>query len=283
MSKVGLVAHHDRAQAGELAQRAVIWLEERGHRVVMVDDDAVVLGLGELACGPDFGAEGLDLVVSLGGDGTVLRAVELVDGADTPLLGVNVGQLGYLTAVEPASMELALDAFFTDGHTIEERMLVDVEVETAGGIVRTRALNDAVIEKREGSHTVRLLVSIDGAVFTSYAADGLIVATPTGSTAYALSARGPIVSPRHRALLLTPVSPHMLFDRTLVLDPVEEVEIEVIGTRTAQLFVDGREGPLLVQGDRLRCRASAVVARFVQYGHRDFHAILKAKFGLSDR
>ena len=146
-----------------------------------------------------------------------------------------------------------------------------------------RALNEAVVEKHESGHTVRLLARIDGEPFTSYAADGLIVATPTGSTAYSLSARGPVVSPQPRALLLTPVSPHMLFDRTLVLDPSETVEIEVAGFRTRRAR---RRRP-----DRRHARRRR--RRDVPPGRRDgqlrapsphhFHQILKAKFGLADR
>ena len=119
-------------------------------------------------------------------------------------------------------------------------------------------MNEAVVEKQEAGHTVRLLVRIDGAAFTSYAADGLIIATPTGSTAYSLSARGPVVSPKHRALLLTPVSPHMLFDRSLVLDPDEEVEIEVIGHRSVALSIDGQAAARLAEGDIVAVRASPI-------------------------
>ncbi len=140
-----------------------------------------------------------------------------------------------------------------------------------------------MIERQESGHTVRLLVRIDGASFTTYAADGLIVATPTGSTAYSLSARGPVVSPRHRALLLTPVSPHMLFDRSLVLDPEETIEIEVTGHRSADLNVDGQRAATLGQGSIVRFRPADEPARFVRLGPRRFHQILKAKFGLSDR
>jgi NAD+ kinase len=145
------------------------------------------------------------------------------------------------------------------------------------------ALNEAVLEKEESGHTVRLLVDIDGAPFTSYAADGLIVATPTGSTAYSLSARGPVISPTHRAMLLTPVSPHMLFDRALVLDPDEDVAIEVMGHRPVVLSLDGVRVAGLVEGDTVRCRPSDSSAIFVRFGRRRFHQILKAKFGLSDR
>ena len=130
---------------------------------------------------------------------------------------------------------------------------------------------------------MRLLARIDGEPFTHYAADGLIVATPTGSTAYSLSARGPIVSPRHRAMLLTPVSPHMLFDRTLVLDPTEVVEIEVSGHRRAELAVDGQPMSSLDDGDIVRCSPSEATANFVRFGAERYHQILKAKFGLADR
>jgi NAD+ kinase len=132
-------------------------------------------------------------------------------------------------------------------------------------------------------HTVRLAVEVDDQFFTTYAADGLIVATPTGSTAYSFSARGPIVAPTHRALLLTPVSPHMLFDRSLVLDPNARLQLLVQGHRTATLSVDGRNLGDLGEGDRITCTAASRSARLVTFGPRAFLAILKAKFGLEDR
>ena len=160
----------------------------------------------------------------------MLRAVDLLDGARVPIIAVNVGTLAYLTEVEPAALTGALERFFAGDCTLEHRMLLDVEFLRAGADVveaSWRALNEAVLEREEAGHTVRLLVRIDDAPFMSYAADGLIIATPTGSTAYSLSARGPVLSPRARAVLLTPVSPHMLFDRSLVLDPAEAAEIEI--------------------------------------------------------
>jgi NAD+ kinase len=126
-------------------------------------------------------------------------------------------------------------------------------------------------------------VRIDGEPFTSYAADGLIVSTPTGSTAYSLSARGPVVSPKHRALLVTPVAPHMLFDRSLVLDPSEQVEIEVLGERPAAVAVDGRPVQELPPGSVVDCAPSSSTADFVRFRGRHYHQVLKAKFGLTDR
>jgi NAD+ kinase len=130
---------------------------------------------------------------------------------------------------------------------------------------------------------VRLAVVLDGAFFNTYAADGMIVATPTGSTAYALSARGPIVDPEHRALVLTPVAPHMLLDRALVLTPAPEVRLEVRGDRPATVAIDGRSIGELRVGEALVATASATPARLLTFGDRNFHSILKAKFGLEDR
>jgi NAD+ kinase len=262
-------------------------LVARGDDAWMPVADAEALGLEAL--GSDRDPSSADLVLSLGGDGTMLRAVRLVDGAPVPLLGVNVGWLGYLTEVEADELLDALERF-TQGSDagrwrLDERLMLDVDAVSAGGasLGAWRALNEAVVEKREPGHTVRLLARIDGEPFTTYAADGLIVSTPTGSTAYSLSARGPIVSPKHRAILLTPVAPHMLFDRSLVLDPTESVELQVMGHREAELAIDGQRVTVLRDGDVVTCRPSDRTARFVRFGERHYHQILKVKFGLMDR
>ncbi len=279
---IAMVAHHERALVRDLALDAARWCAERDIAVWMLPEDADAID----ACGlgNDRAIAGADLVLSLGGDGTMLRSVRLIDGAAVPLLGVNLGSLGYLTEVEPDRMAEALDRFASGSVVgeweLDERMMLDV---TINGTHVGRALNEAVIEKGLTGHTVRLLARIDGEPFTHYSADGLIVATPTGSTAYSLSARGPIVSPRHRAILLTPVSPHMLFDRTLVLDPSEAVEIEVSGHRRAQVSIDGQPVGLLDDGDMVRCTPAEETANFVRFGAYHYHQILKAKFGLTDR
>ena len=287
MTDVLLVAHHDRVDAAALATLAANWLAEHGHSAWMTPEDAEPLELLDLVS--ERKPESAALALSLGGDGTMLRAVKMLGGSAVPIIGVNVGLLGYLTEVEPPALVAALERWAAGAEAgewrIEERMMIDASLHRCGAddVQTWTALNEAVVEKQEAGHTVRLLVRIDGAPFTSYAADGLIIATPTGSTAYSLSARGPVVSPKHRALLLTPVSPHMLFDRSLVLDPDEQVEIEVIGHRPATLSIDGQTAASLDEGDTVVVRASACVARFVRFGERRFHQILKTKFGLSDR
>lgn len=284
MSTVGLVLHHERQQAADLARETAAWLLANGHGVRLPTHDAGLAGLGQHGCADEDLGAGLDLAVSLGGDGTMLRTVDLVAGARVPILGINVGQMGYLTDVDPAATQAAVERFLRGEGEIEERMLLSVRVEPAEGApVEHLAFNEVVLEKTPTGHTVRLAVEVDGEFFTTYAADGLIVATPTGSTAYSFSARGPIVAPTHRAQLLTPVSPHMLFDRTLVLEPEAHVRLVVQGHRTATLSVDGRNLGELGEGDAVRCTAAPMSARLVTLEPRDFLQILKTKFGLNDR
>lgn len=286
MRSVAIVAHLSHPQARALAIELAAWLAARGHEAWIPSADAAELGLDELA--GDRPAASADLVLSLGGDGTMLRAVSLLDGAPVPLLGVNLGRLGYLTEVEAPHAQEALERFEQGSGEgewhIDERMMLAIAARDAHGdeIGSWQALNEAVVEKSR-SGTVSLLVRIDGEPFTSYATDGLIVSTPTGSTAYSLSARGPIVSPKHRALLVTPVAPHMLFDRSLVLDPTETVEIDVLGNHPASLVVDGRPVSELSAGDVVRCTPADATARFVRFGAHHYHQVLKTKFGLTDR
>lgn len=282
MVTAGFVLHGERDRAASITHDLASWLIQRGHDVRVPEDDAARLGLDEHGVAEEHFADGLDVAVSLGGDGTMLRTVELVAGAGIPVIGINVGQLGYLTEVDPDGARMAIKRYLAGAYEIEERMLLATRIdgpETSEHV----ALNEAVIEKTPLGHTVRLAVSVDGEYFTTYAADGLIVATPTGSTAYSFSARGPIVAPMHRCLVLTPVSPHMLFDRTLVLDPHSTVHLEVVGHRPATVSADGRNLGTLRPGDSLTCTASPRTARLVTFGEHDFLGILKSKFGLSDR
>ena len=285
MTTVLIVAHHDRSSAHAAAETAIAWLTDAGHQVVVHPDDAAAVGHPALVCDDAVGRA--DLCLTMGGDGTILRAVHLMGDHQLPLIGVNLGWLGYLTEIEPAAIESSLQRWLGGpvggDWQIEERMMLAVTVDAGGTTRDWVALNEAVIERREPGHTIRMQVSIAGAPFTSYAADGFIVATPTGSTAYSFSARGPVVSPRHRAVLLTPVAAHMLFDRSLVLTADEIVEIELLGYRPAVLTVDGQAGAELATGDTVTVAAADTVARFVRFGERRFHQILKAKFELPDR
>ncbi len=275
--RLGLVVHPDRQEAADLAAHAVTWCTARGIETVLVE-------AGPLDDGPTppF-VEPLDAVLSFGGDGTMLRAVAAVTALRIPVLGINCGQMGYLTEIEPSGLDEALEALHSGHYSVSERTMLSVNVRSqgpAGGM--WAALNEAVVEKPNPGRLVRLEVGINGAAFTSYAADGVIVSTPTGSTAYSFSAGGPIVSPRLACFLMTPVSPHMLFDRTLVLDDDEDLELLVVD-RPALLTIDGRELGEIEAGALVRCTCGPEPVRMITLVPRDFHQILKAKFGLADR
>jgi NAD+ kinase len=285
MTVFAFIVHHEREQAHALAREAATTLTASGHEVRLLKADAEAARLEAYGFDAAELLDGLDVAVSLGGDGTMLRTLDLVGPGGVPVLGVNVGQLGYLTEVDPAGMSDALTRILAGEYTIEERMMLQIVVDSAtwDGPTEVAAFNEAVLEKTPIGHTVRLAVDVDGEFFTTYAADGLIVATPTGSTAYSFSARGPIVEPTHRALVLTPVSPHMLFDRALVLAPDSDLKLTVAGQRPATLSIDGRTLGTLEEGDAITCTAAARSARLVVLGKRDFLHILKTKFGLADR
>ena len=283
MATVALVVHPARAEATEVAKAATAWLTEGGHDVRVMSshpDDETRRAWAE-------SNSELSLAVSLGGDGTMLSTVNLAVPRGIPILGVNLGHLGYLTEVEAKDLQKALERFMNGDYQIEERLILEVLVESPNGerdlFPPRLALNEAVVEKTLSGHTIRVAASIAGRPFISYAADGILVATPTGSTAYNLSARGPIVSPGLQALMVTPLSPHMLFDRTLVLEPSQWLRLQLMGPRPAALVVDGSAVTTLEPLDAVICRAGAHPARLVTFGPRDFHAILKAKFGLADR
>lgn len=280
---VGVVPHPDRPAARDLARHAVAWLQARGLRVRVPAPEGVDLAAeGVEVTAPERFAPGLEAAVSIGGDGTMLRTVDLVADAGVPVLGVNAGRLGFLTAVDPDGLADALGRLAVGDVAIEERMMLEATVVShgrAGGV--RRALNEVVVEKRHPGHLTRLHVRLDGEPFTTYAADALIVATPTGSTAYAFSAHGPIVHPGLACVLLTPVSPHMLFDRALVLAPETTVEIQVAEDRPSLLTLDGRLLGDLEPGDRVVVRRADRPARLVTFGNRDFHRILRTRFGLA--
>jgi NAD+ kinase len=279
MATIAILLHHERREAHTLAIEAVDWLTARRHEVRLPKEDAAIIDRADLGVEEEALPDDCDLAVSLGGDGTMLRTVDLVASEGVPVLGVNVGQLGYLTEVEPSELFTALERVFRGEHRIEERMMLDVRV---GDSLQKLALNEAVIEKTPAG-PVRLLLALDGEFFTTYAADGVIVATPTGSTAYSFSARGPIVDPVHRAMVITPVSPHMLFDRSMVLAPEATVRLEVQGHRPALVSTDGQRLAELTDGQAVECTAASIPAKLVRFGGNNFHRILKAKFGLSDR
>ena len=285
MSVISMMVHPERNESLEVAAALADYLEKSGNKVRLDEVGASAVGRSELGCSIEDFATDADLAVSIGGDGTMLRTFERVAQAGVPVLGVNVGHLGYLTEFEADEAQTAIDKALRGDLPVEERLMIQSRVQRSDGEIEGTwiGLNEAVVEKKSQGHTVRLEVTIDDSPFATYAGDGLIVSTPTGSTAYNLSARGSIVAPTHWSLQLTPVSPHMLFDRSLVLRPDTEIRISVVGEREANLSVDGRSVAALRDGDVMIATRSEVIARLVTSGSGGFQQVLKQKFGLKDR
>lgn len=252
MSRVAFVVHEGRASAVETAEKLRQGLGEEGVAT-------------EFARGPDEVRENPpDLIVSVGGDGTFLRAARVAAEADCPVLGVKVGRLGFLTEIEPGPGALELVRNALEGRSrVEERLAVMAESENGTSFPAQWAMNEIMVEKWTRHRLVRLAVHVDSEYVTTFSADGVIVATPTGSTAYSFSARGPIVSPRVECLILTPIAAHMVFDRSFVLGAEQVVVLEVVGDEPGVLSADGREGIELPVGSRVRILAAPRPARLV--------------------
>ena len=285
MSVISMMVHPERNESLEVAAALADYLEKSGNKVRLDEVGASAVGRSELGCSTENFAADADLAVSIGGDGTMLRTFERVAQAGVPVLGVNVGHLGYLTEFEADEAQTAVDKALRGDLPVEERLMIQSRVQRFDGEIEGTwiGLNEAVVEKKSQGHTVRLEVTIDDSPFATYAGDGLIVSTPTGSTAYNLSARGSIVAPTHWSLQLTPVAPHMLFDRSLVLRPDTEIRISVVGEREANLSIDGRSVAALRDGDLMIATRSEIIARLVTSGSGGFQQVLKQKFGLKDR
>lgn len=218
-----------------------------------------------------------DMIVAVGGDGTMLAAVRRSLAWDVPVLGFNLGTLGFLTVAEPDEVETIVRRVLAGDYEIEERSTVSATIDE----VSATGLNDVVVEKIDSTRLVGLDVLIDGEPFVTYQADGLIVATATGSTAYSFSAGGPLVDPRVRGLVLTPVASHSLFDRSLVLPDDSEIEVRVSRDRMVRVHVDKKDIGELGEGDRVLITRGERAARFVTLDEQAFPGLVRNKFRLS--
>ena len=275
MTKVGLVVHPVRAKALQAASGLETWLHARGIGTRGEDGSRTEDEPRARAF-----AEGLDLVISVGGDGTFLRAAHLASRADVPVLGVKVGRVGFLTEVEPEEAVGVLERVLSGSAQIEERLAV-VAASQGSAFPPQWALNEVIVEKSARHRLIRLAVFVDECYVTTFSADGVIVATPTGSTAYSFSAGGPIVSPSVPCMLVTPVAAHMVFDRSLVLGSDQQVSLEVLGEEPGLLSADGRESLELPVGSAVRIDRAPDPARLVRPDDaHPFHALVREKFGL---
>jgi NAD+ kinase len=256
------------------AKRLSQWFDDRDVEVRWFDP-----ANGDDRMAAEF-ADGLELILSVGGDGTFLRAAHVASAVGCPVLGVKVGRMGFLTEVEPEEAPPLLELVATGGARIEERLAVLARPES-DDFAPQWALNEVIVEKRARHRLVRLALYVGDVYVTTLSGDGVIVATPTGSTAYSFSAGGPIVTPAIPCLLVTPVAPHMVFDRTLVIGADDRVTLEVVGDEPGLISADGRESLELPIGSRVGIGAAPNPARLVRrHDAPAFHALVREKFGL---
>lgn len=285
--KVLLVVHVARDDATKLATAFAADLRSEGLEVCVLDTEAAQLravGLDQgnpVPAGPGA-AEGCELAVVFGGDGTILRAAEMCRGTRTPVLGVNLGHVGFLAEADAEDIHDVVRGVVDRTYTVEERLTVDVSVTVGGEVVATNwALNEASVEKAARERMLELVVEIDNRPVSRWGCDGIVCATPTGSTAYNFSAGGPIVWPEVSALLLVPISAHALFARPLVVSPDSTLAIEVVGERsTGVLWCDGRRAADLPLGARVEVRRGQEPVRLARLKPASFADRLVRKFDL---
>lgn len=270
--------HSDRAAAA--ARTVHGWLSDRGHEVSVDEHVAGTTGLVP-AVARDAIAEGTDLAVVLGGDGTLLLGARVFSPSGVPILGFNLGRLGFLTDTDSEHMLDVLERFFSGDYDIDERLMLAGEVLRGESVLGpASALNDIVVNKGALAQVIRLETRVNDQLVSSYLADGIIFSTPTGSTAYGLAVGGPIVAPNTEVMLVAPICPHLLTNRPLILSAASTVDCIVAEARgEVYLTIDGQEGFPLLPGDRIRVRAAAHRARLVKVRSRDFFDILRAKMG----
>jgi NAD+ kinase len=285
---IGVVANKRKPGMEELIADLVSWLDAKHIRSIVWDDLAGILPRGEFASLDEI-ADKSNIVIALGGDGTLLRAARAVGDRLTPILGVNVGSLGFLTEVAVTEMYEALEEIAADGYKYEDRMNVDAAVLRNGEqIASFTALNDMVLNQGALSRVIELKTAVDCSYLATYTADGLIVSTPTGSTAYSLSAGGPIVNPSMEAIIATPICPHTLAVRPMILAPNQELSVDlwagdsVHGEPEVTLTVDGQVGFDLVSDDRVIFTRSERKTRLVLSGYRTFYEVLRQKLKWGD-
>jgi len=272
--RAGVIANSSKEKAPEYAMRLAGWLSERGVDVLFEEEIAAKVNMPGVS-GNDL-ASAVDILVVFGGDGTLLMAARLAMGSDVPILGINMGGFGFMTVVNLDEMLGAMELILDGKYTTSQRMMLSVSVDGA----EHPALNDVVINRGNLSRMVNLETFVDGKHLSTFKADGLIISTPTGSTAYSLSSGGPIVLPELNSIIINPICPHTLTNRPLVLPPESVIEV-IVWTKegTASVTLDGQDLFILKSGDGVGIRKSKNHINLVESPHRDYLEILRTKLG----
>lgn len=284
LKKIGIYAKKSHPEVEQITMVAAQRLTSAGIEVLIEDGLAEQIGQVNGHSGEDI-PSAVDMILVLGGDGTLISVARQVGDRQVPIVGVNLGQLGFLTEITREEMPEMLDRLIAGDYKISERMMIDAFIHRDDQVVgKYRVLNDAVINKGALARIIDMETYVDGRHLSTYKADGLIISTPTGSTGYSLAAGGPIIYPEINSLLITPICPHMLTNRPVIVWSRSVIEIEVKFQDDVVFFTaDGQVGHKLLPGDRVEVRRSEIRTRLVSSPSREYFQILRTKLSWGER
>lgn len=279
MVTIGIFPNTKKESVGSVLGWIVQYCKENDVRVLLTEDSAQKMGYPDLACNLEVMLGEIDIGITLGGDGTLLSTARKIAVHGVPICGINMGQLGFLTEVELPDLRPALDKLIHGDYQIEERSMLDAMILRQQTILHTSsALNDVVISKSGVSRMMKLKLYVDNELTANYAADGLIIATATGSTGYSLSAGGPIINPKLKVFVLTPICPHTLHAKSLVIAEDEEVKISMVSNQEdAVLTMDGQNVYHLLPDDVVLVKRAPFRARFIKFTGKSYYETLRSK------
>lgn len=279
MNAIGLVVNSSKGDVSSHVNKVISWLTEQQIEVLYNEESAALLGCPDKGIPTRKLAKSCDCIMVWGGDGTLLNCARQTAEVGTPIFGVNFGRLGFLTEIDIPDLKEKMQALIAGHYYIEERMMLEATVIREGEIIASSiCLNDAVVAKGVPLRMVHLNILVNGESAGGYSADGIIIASPTGSTAYSLSAGGPIISPDVKALLITPICPHSLSNRPVVISHESVVEIQILPSiDTVQLSLDGQYSFPLKSGDRILIKKADTIARFLKIKKTGFFEVLRGK------
>lgn len=285
MQTIGIYPNPKKAAVSTVLKMVIEHCEKYNIKLLIPQDEAVEFQYPELACNREEMSKNISLALTLGGDGTLLNVAKEVASAGIPVCGINLGQLGFLTHIEVSHLQTGLNQLLVGDYRIEERLMLETVISRNNSMIQLPpALNDVVVAKGGFSRLIRLNLYIDNQFTEVYPADGLIIATSTGSTGYSLSAGGPIISPNLKVTVITPICPHSLNSRSLIISEEEEVKISFQETThdDVALTVDGQKVYSLIADDIILVRRSPLRARLVRFSKNGFYETLHSKLRRGD-
>ena len=274
ITSFGIVANPDKDETKKIVPQLIRWIEERNLSFVLSEDLVPFVGYREKSCPPSDLRNRIEALIAMGGDGTILAAARAIGVDNVPILGVKVGGLGFLADITPEELPQTLDKVKAGKYGLSERMTLETTFDARAYV----ALNDIVIDKGASPRILDLSIRVGGKFVNTSTADGLIISTPTGSTAYSLSVGGPIVHPRMEAIILSPICPHVLANRPMIVSGDETVEVTIEKARgDVELTVDGQINSKLQQGDTVVVRKGDYSVKLVRASDRTYYDVLRAK------